>query len=141
MAPTICVPGIPQLMYDFGVTSDTLQTLAVTIYVLGLAIGPMVISPLSETYGRLPIYHATNLAFVAFVVGNALSQDIAQFMVFRFISGCAGGTPMALGGATIADITSPAQRSIAMALFSLGPLIGPVSDPISSLFHPANHCN
>lgn len=65
MAPTICVPGIPQLMYDFGVTSDTLQTLAVTIYVLGLAIGPMVISPLSETYGRLPIYHATNLAFVS----------------------------------------------------------------------------
>jgi len=47
-------------------------------------------------------------------------------MVFRFISGCAGGTPLALGGGTIADLTSLKQRASAMTLFSLGPLTGPV---------------
>lgn len=94
----------------------------------------MVISPLSETYGRLPVYHASNLIFLVFVIGCALSQTIAQFMVFRFISGCMGGTPMALGGGTIADITRPKARSMAMALFSLGPLTGPVSVTISQYF-------
>lgn len=126
MAPTMCVPGINDLVAELHVTSPVLNTLAVTIYVLGLAIGPMFISPLSETYGRLPVYHASNVVFLAFVVGCALSHTIAQFMVFRFISGCIGGTPMALGGATIADITRPEARSLAMALFSLGPLTGPV---------------
>lgn len=126
MAPTMCVPGVNDLVAELHVTSPTLNTLAVTIYVLGMAIGPMIISPLSETYGRLPVYHASNVAFLAFVVGCALSRTIAQFMVFRFISGCMGGTPMALGGATIADVTRPEARSIAMALFSLGPLTGPV---------------
>ncbi|ROV93375.1 hypothetical protein VMCG_08407 [Cytospora schulzeri] len=130
MAPTMCVPGINDLVAEFHITSSTVSSLAVTIYVLGLAIGPMVISPLSETYGRLPVYHASNPIFLAFVIGCALSRTIAQFMVFRFISGCMGGTPMALGGATIAEVTRPEARSVAMALFSLGPLTGPVLGPV-----------
>lgn len=99
----------------------------VTLYVLGIGIGPMFMSPLSEMYGRVPVYHASTTIFVAFIIGNALSKNTAKLMVFRFISGCAGGTPMALGGGTIADITSVQQRALAMALFSMGPLAGPVS--------------
>ena len=87
----------------------------------------MFMSPLSEMYGRVPVYHTATTIFVAFIIGNALSKTTAQFMVFRFISGCAGGTPMALGGGTIADITNVQQRAVAMALFSMGPLAGPVS--------------
>jgi MFS family permease len=127
MAPTICAPGVDKIIADLEVSSTTVGTLAITIYMLGLAIGPMFMSPLSETYGRLPIYHIANIIFVAFIVGNALSKDITQFLIFRFLSGCAGGTPMALGGGTIADLTSIERRGAAMALFSLGPLTGPVS--------------
>ncbi|ROV88552.1 hypothetical protein VMCG_10379 [Cytospora schulzeri] len=130
MAPTICVPGINELTADFDVRSATVGTLAITLYSLGLAIGPMAISPLSETYGRLPVYHATNGVFVAFIVATALSRNIAQFIVFRVLSGLAGGTPMALGGGTIADVTVPENRAIAMALFSLGPLAGPILGPV-----------
>ena len=90
----------------------------------------MFISPLSEVYGRLPIYHAANLVFVGFIIGNALSNNVAQFIVFRFISGCAGGVPMALGGGSIADLTHLPERGLAMTLFSLGPLTGPVLGPL-----------
>lgn len=127
MGPTICAAGLKQIIQEFDITSDTISTLAITIYVLGLALGPMFISPLSEVYGRLPVYHSAVVIFLAFLIGTALSQTTAQFMVFRFISGCLGGVPMALGGGTIADVTTPAQRAAAMGLFSLGPLTGPVS--------------
>lgn len=123
----MCVPGAHIFLVEFHVTSSTLSQLAITIYVLGLALGPMVLSPLSEAYGRLPIYHFSNLLFLIFVIGCAVSNTLAQFMVFRFISGFMGGVPMALGGATIADITQIEARPVAMALFSLGPLTGPVS--------------
>lgn len=33
---------------------------------------------------------------------------------------------MALGGGTIADLHIPAERGKAMAIFGLGPLLGPV---------------
>lgn len=122
----MCAPGIKDINNDLGITSPHLSTLVVTIYMLGLAIGPMLIAPLSEVYGRLPVYYISSIVFIAFVIGNALSRDVAQFMVFRFFSGCAGGTPMALGGGTIADVTTLAKRGGAMGLFNLGPLTGPV---------------
>lgn len=130
MAPTMCAPGINEIIIDFDITSKTISTLAITLYILGIALGPMVLSPLSEVYGRLPVYHAANLAFVAFVIGNALSTNVAQFIVFRFLSGCAGGVPMALGGGSIADLTPSTNRGMAMTLFSLGPLTGPVLGPL-----------
>lgn len=119
-------PGIDGVLDDFKVNSTALSSLAVTIFLLGLALGPMLFSSMGEVYGRLPVYHAANIVFVAFMIGNALSKNIAQFMVFRFISGCAGGMPLAMGGGTIADVTLPAKRGFAIALFSLGPLAGPV---------------
>ncbi|GES61841.1 MFS general substrate transporter [Aspergillus terreus] len=130
MAPTMCAPGINEIEADLDIASSVASTLAVTLYVLGIAIGPMFMSPLSEIYGRLPIYHAANVMFVAFILGNALSQSLSQFLIFRFLSGCAGGTPMALGGGTIADITTIQKRAVAMALFSMGPLAGPVLGPV-----------
>ncbi|GAB1313401.1 hypothetical protein MFIFM68171_03611 [Madurella fahalii] len=138
LAPTICAPSVSGLVADLNITSETVSTLAITLYVLGIAVGPMVISPLSEVYGRLPVYHVANLVFVAFVIGNALSTNVAQFVVFRFISGCAGGVPMALGGGSIADLTHVSNRGLAMTFFSLGPLIGPVLGPLIGGFIAAN---
>ncbi len=126
----MCAPGIGEIVADINITSETVSTLAITLYVLGIAVGPMVLSPLSEVYGRLPVYHASNWVFVAFVIGNALSTDAEQFIVFRLISGCAGGVPMALGGGSIADLTSLSDRGLAMTLFSLGPLAGPLLGPL-----------
>ena len=126
MATTMIAPGIDHVLADFHVSSSAVSSLAITIFLLGLALGPMLFSSMGQVYGRLPVYHAANIVFIAFVIGNALSKDIAQFMVFRFISGCAGGMPLAMGGGTIADVTPPAKRGLATALFSLGPLGGPV---------------
>lgn len=130
----MCAPGISGISADLDITSSAVSTLAITLYVLGLAIGPMFMSPVSEVYGRVPVYHAANIIFVAMIIGSALSWNLAQFLVFRFISGCAGGTPMALGGGTIADITTIEQRAVAMAFFSMGPLAGPVCVIMNSFF-------
>ncbi|KAF4255291.1 hypothetical protein CNMCM8714_004455 [Aspergillus fumigatus] len=138
MAPTMCAPGISGISADLDITSSAVSTLAITLYVLGLAIGPMFMSPVSEVYGRVPVYHAANIIFVAMIIGSALSWNLAQFLVFRFISGCAGGTPMALGGGTIADITTIEQRAVAMAFFSMGPLAGPVLGPVIGGFLAAS---
>ncbi|KAL4785298.1 putative MFS transporter [Aspergillus varians] len=138
MAPTMCAPAIKDIAADFNITSSAVSTLAITLHVLGIAIGPMFMSPLSEVYGRVPIYHAASLIFIAFIIGSALSQNTAQFMVFRFLSGCAGGTPMALGGGTIADITTLEQRALSMAMFSMGPLAGPVLGPVIGGFLTAS---
>lgn len=121
-------PAMGGVIRDLEITNTTVATLAVSIYLLGFALGPLVISSLSEMYGRLIVYHVCNFIFIIFIVACALSRTIAQFMVFRFISGCAGAAPLALGGGTIADVIRIEKRGAAAALFGLGPLLGPVCD-------------
>jgi MFS family permease len=130
-------PGIGGVIFEFTITSDTVSTFSTTIYLLGLALGPLIFSSFSEVYGRAPVYHIAGIIFIAFLVGNAESRTTAQFMICRFLSGLAGGLPISLGGGTIADITPPSERGLATALFSLGPLAGPVRlGPYSSKILP-----
>lgn len=126
-------PGAEQLAKEFHIANSTVASMTVSLYVLGFAIGPLILAPLSELYGRLVIYHGCNSIYFAFTLGCALSTNTAMFLVFRFLCGCAAAGPMSIGGGSIADIYPQEQRGKAMALFSMGPLLGPVSSLPSSI--------
>ncbi|KAM0819802.1 putative Major facilitator superfamily domain-containing protein [Seiridium cardinale] len=130
LASTMFAPGASQLVREFGITSEVLAAFTVSIYLLGFALGPLVISPLSEVYGRLIINQVCNLIFIAFTIGCAASTSSPMFFVFRFIAGCACSAPMTIGGAVIADVTHPEKRGKAMAVWAMGPLLGPVLHPL-----------
>jgi len=93
---------------------------------LGFAVGPLVVAPLSEVYGRLWVYHVCNVCFLAFLVGCATSRNIGTFLACRFLSGCSGAAPVAIGGGTIADLLPPEERGKGMAIYGTGLLLGPV---------------
>ena len=116
-------PGAQALVAEFGITSSVVASLTVSIYILGFAVGPLFLASMSETYGRLLIYHLRNAVYIAFTIGCALSTNTAMFLVFRFICGCAASSPPSMGGGTIADLHTEAERGKAMALFGLGPFL------------------
>ena len=95
---------------EFGITNSLVAALTVSIYLLGFAVGPLLISPLSELYGRLVIYHVCNICYLGFTVGCALSTNTAGFLAFRFLCGCAASSPMSIGGGTIADLYVAEER-------------------------------
>ncbi len=119
-------PGAAALATEFQITSSTITSLAVSIYLAGFAIGPMFIAPLSELYGRLVIYHTCNVFYIGFIIGCALSKTTGMFLAFRILAGCASSGPLTVGGGTVADVVPPAQRGKVMSLFFVGPLLGPV---------------
>ncbi len=127
MATTIIAPGIALVVVEFSVNNVSIATLSVSIYLLGFAIGPLTIASLSELYGRLVVTHTCNALFILFVVGCALSKNINQFIIFRFLSGYAGSAPLTLGGGIIADCIPLEKRGLAGAIYGLGPFLGPVS--------------
>ncbi|KAI2476061.1 AraJ Arabinose efflux permease [Pyrenophora tritici-repentis] len=130
LASSQFVSGVPQIMREFHSTSGMLKGFMVSVYVLGFSFGPLIIAPLSEMYGRLPLYHSCSFLFIMFTVAAALATNMAQFVVFRFLMGCFGGAPMVLGGGTIADLIPREQRGTAMAFWMMGPTIGPCVGPI-----------
>ncbi|KAK4867143.1 hypothetical protein LT330_007884 [Penicillium expansum] len=130
LAATMFAPGASELADEFGITDSTLETMTVSLYILGFAIGPLIFAPLSELYGRLVIYNVCNVVYLAFTFGCAFSTDTAMFLVFRFIAGSAASGPMSIGGGTVADVTVQEKRGRAMALFTMGPILGPILGPL-----------
>jgi multidrug resistance protein len=130
LSSTVFAPGSKLLAEEFGITNSSLQSLTVSVYMLGLVCGPMVIAPVSEIYGRLIPYHLSNLLFFGFTIGCAQATGTGVFLAFRFLAGCAGSAPLTIGGGTIADVIPKEQRGVAMGMFSLGPTLGPSLGPI-----------
>lgn len=131
LASSMVAPGVPLIMREFKVTDGTIGSFIVSIYIVGYAIGPLLIAPMSEVYGRLPIYHICNVLFCVWTLACALAPNVGSLMAFRLLAGCAGACPVAIGGGSIADTFSQAERGTAMALFAMGPLLGPVIGPVA----------
>lgn len=134
LASSIFAPGVPDLMVDFKSSNTELAAFVVSVYVLGFAVGPLVLAPLSEMYGRVPVYHVCNVCFVAFTVACAVAPSLEALIVFRFFAGSFGSAPLTNGGGSMADIFSQEKRGVVMAAFSTGPLLGPIIGPVAGGF-------
>lgn len=127
-------PGIRTILVEFKSTSSTDATFLVSIYILGFAFGPLFVAPMSEIYGRSPLYNVGNVLFLIFSICTALSNSIGMMMAFRFLMGLAGSVPITIGSGSIADMMPVELRGRAMAAWALGPLLGPCIGPVAGGF-------
>lgn len=123
-------PGVPQVQEEFHSSDQTLATFVVSVFLLGYVAGPLVLVPLADIYGRVAVYHATNLGFIIFNVACAVSSNMQMLIGFRFLAGVIGSAPMTVGGATVADIMPPEQRGLAIMVWNLPVVAGPVIGPV-----------
>ncbi|OAL36194.1 hypothetical protein AYO20_04608 [Fonsecaea nubica] len=133
-ASSVFAPAVRFADADFNNTSTILSTFVVSAYVLGYAIGPLFLSPLSEIYGRRIVLNIASLHFVVWQIGCALAPNISSLIVFRLLTGMGGSACLTIGGGTIADMFEKEQRGLAMSIFTAGPLFGPVLGPICGGF-------
>lgn len=118
--------GIPGMMETFGITNKTLLVLGITTYLLGLAIGSVILAPLSEMYGRRPIYLCAMALFTVLVLPCALAQNLESILVTRFFGALAGSAMISNAPGTVGDIVSDEYRALAFSIWSIGPMNGPV---------------
>jgi hypothetical protein len=101
---TMFSPTIGTVMRDFDNDNELLSTFTISIYVLGFALAPLVLAPLSELYGRLYLYHVCGVLFVLTTVGCALSNSLSMPIVFRPLADSAGACPLGAAGGTLSDL-------------------------------------
>lgn len=66
-----------------------------------LGIGPLILAPLSETFGRRKLYIVCFAIFSLLQIPSALSPNIACLIAMRTLSGFFGSVGIANGGGTI----------------------------------------
>lgn len=109
-----------------------------TCFAPAYAIGPLLLGPLSELYGRVIVLQLSNLFYLFFNLGCGLCRTKEQLIVFRFFAGFGGSAPLALGGGVLSDLFTAEERGKAMSIYSLAPLLGPAVGPIAGGFIAEN---
>ncbi|EIN05659.1 MFS general substrate transporter [Punctularia strigosozonata HHB-11173 SS5] len=118
---------------QFGVSHEV-AILGISLFVEGLGMGPLLVGPLSEMYGRNIIYQVSYILFFAFTFPVAFTDSAAVFLVFRFITGFCGSAFLSVAGGSVADLFDDAHVATPMAVYTMTPFIGPVLGPLISGF-------
>ncbi|KJX97330.1 hypothetical protein TI39_contig506g00001 [Zymoseptoria brevis] len=121
--------AIPGMLQEFHV-SESSGILGVTTYLLGMACGSVVLAPLSEMYGRRPIYLIVMALFILFVIPCAVATNMATILVNRFIGAFCAAAMISNAPGTVNDIVDDQHRALAFSIWSIGPMNGPVIGPV-----------
>lgn len=130
---SVFMPSIPELCEKFD-EPETLVVLGATLYVIGVMLGPLIFSPLSELYGRRPLNIFGYTLFALMQIPTALSVNLAMFVVFRFFSGFFGSVGLGIGAGSLSDMFSKRDRGKYIGIYFLGICLGPAIAPITSGF-------
>ncbi|GAA5869987.1 hypothetical protein JCM3774_004330 [Rhodotorula dairenensis] len=122
---SVFVADIPTVHQRYG-TSKELATLTLSLYLVGLGCGPFVFAPLSELYGRQRAYVVSMIGFTLMNLGCCFVDNLPGMVVLRFLAGFFGSSGPGLGVATISDLFRPHERGGPIAIYGIGPMLGPV---------------
>lgn len=104
--------------------------LGLTTYLIGMAAGSTVLAPLSEMYGRRPVYIFSTAIFVLLILPCALAKNIESLLIPRFFGAFAAASLVSNAPGSINDIVVEEYRALAFSIWAIGPLNGPVVGPI-----------
>jgi multidrug resistance protein len=122
-------PGIDEIAKDLH-CSTTAVIGTTTGFVCMLGVGPLLLAPLSETFGRRVVYLTCFTIFALLQIPTALAPNIAFLITVRSVAGFFGSVGIANGGGTISDMFVPSERAGVFGWYLLGPLLGPTLGPL-----------
>lgn len=122
-------PAFHVLAQDLHVEDAAIQQ-AISVYLLGFSLMSLLHGALSDAYGRKPVILVGLSVFLFASVGCALSDNLPQLLLFRFIQGLSAGVGLIVGRAVVRDVYDgdDAQRmmSLVSMIFSIAPAIAPI---------------
>ncbi|KZT21742.1 MFS general substrate transporter [Neolentinus lepideus HHB14362 ss-1] len=121
------------LAKEFHVSHEV-TILSISLFVEGLGLGPLLVGPLSEVYGRNAVYRMSYFLFFVFTWPLVFAPDMAVFLVFRFITGFCGSAFLSVAGGSVGDLFDNRTVANPMAVYTMSPFIGPVLGPLVSGF-------
>lgn len=134
VSSSMTAPALDVIGAELHMTSAIQKELSLSIFILAYAVGPLLLGPLSEIYGRVLVLQCANLFYLFFNLGCGLARNPAELIAFRFLAGFGGSAPLAIGGGVLSDLFTAEQRGRAMSLYSLAPLLGPAIGPLAGAF-------
>lgn len=124
------LPTLPAMADIFHTTPSNVQ-IGLTTSLIGLALGQIILGPLSDKYGRKPVVAGSLLLFSLSAVGSVYSSSIEFFNVCRFFQGLGGAGGVVASRSVATDCYSGRELTKTMAIIaginSVAPVVAPVA--------------
>lgn len=96
VSSSMVAPALGAIAAEFGITAKVESQLTLSVFILAYAVGPLLLGPLSEMYGRVIVLQLANLFYLVFNIACGVSRSKGQMIAFRFLSGLGGSAPLAV---------------------------------------------
>ena len=123
------LPALDIIGIAVGTTSLAQNQLLITLFFLGLGIGPLLFGPVSDSIGRKPVVYA---GFALFIFASLLcvyAQSVELMIAGRILQGISLSAPRTIAVAMVRDRYSGDQMarilSFVTVIFILVPIIAP----------------
>ncbi|MEV7086650.1 MFS transporter [Streptomyces sp. NPDC093085] len=124
------LPAFPRMAAELRTDASGAQ-LTLTAFLAGMALGHLVLGPLSGRYGRRVPLLAGAAGCAAATALCALSPGLGALVALRLVAGFCGAAGVVVGRAVVADVaTGPAAArllGVLMTLAGLAPVVAPVA--------------
>ncbi len=123
------LPALPSMTGYFD-TSVSMVQLGLTFSMIGLAVGQLLIGPLSDKFGRRRPLVASMLLFIVSTVACIFSPDIVFFTAMRLLQGMAGAGGIVISRSVATDEFSGKELMKMLAVIGAINGIAPIAAPV-----------
>ncbi|MCA1214213.1 multidrug effflux MFS transporter [Bacillus amyloliquefaciens] len=127
------LPALPEVAADLHTTASLAQ-LSLTFCLLGLAVGQIVVGPLSDMIGRRKPLILSLLLYTLSSLLCAFSPSVSFLIVMRFIQGFTGAAGIVIARASARDMYSGKELTAFFSLLMLVNGAAPILAPITGGF-------
>lgn len=130
LTATIYFPLILLLAQQYHTSSQAIN-LTITLYVVFQGIAPSFWSPMSDVFGRRPVFLATFALYTVASLGLALTKgSYTALILLRATQSIGGSAVLSIAYGVVADLVTSAERGSMLgpmlASGNLGPCVGPL---------------
>ncbi|KAK2007234.1 major facilitator superfamily transporter [Colletotrichum eremochloae] len=130
LSSSIAAPALKPIGQDLHISNGVYLQMVLSIFLLTYALGPFILSPCSEIWGRTPIVRVGNLIFIAATTLCGFATSKEEILAFRFVAGIGGSVTVGMGSGILADCWRPEDRGKGLAFMQFAPVIGLAVGPI-----------
>jgi len=123
------LPALPALSEYFDTTASLVQ-LSLTFSMIGLAVGQLIIGPLSDKYGRKSPLMFSLVVFCISTLGCLYSPGIYAFLFFRLLQGFSGAGGVVISRSIALDLYGGKELTRFFSMLSCVQGLAPVCAPV-----------
>lgn len=129
LATNIFLPSLPAMAESLHVSSAAV-TSAITVYLAILALGQLIVGPLSDRFGRRPLILIGFCLFVAGTIGCAFARDLSDLLIGRSIQASGGCAAFVLSRAIARDLFDGRMLTKVMTAITIATAAAPGFSPL-----------